>query len=90
VISYVPSKRLPTSLWVSLKRGSKSKTICKKSPQVSNALHNVFFLGKEQLEELKNIKKVKEPVMTAEERASKINKQEIKGTGNILALIKYK
>jgi len=39
---------------------------------------------------LKNIKKVKEPVMTAEERASKINKQEIKGTGNILALIKYK
>ena len=28
--------------------------------------------------------------MTAEERASKINKQEIKGTGNILALIKYK
>ena len=37
--------------------------------------------GKEQLEALKNIKKVKEPMLTAEEKASKVNKQEIKGTG---------
>jgi hypothetical protein len=39
------------------------------------------FLGKEQLEELKNMKKEKGPILTAEEKASKLNKQEIKGTG---------
>ena len=33
------------------------------------------------LEELKKIKKKKEPLLTAEEKASKKNKQEIKGTG---------
>ena len=33
------------------------------------------------LEELKKIKKKKEPLLTAEEKASKQNKQEIKGTG---------
>ena len=38
-------------------------------------------IGKEQLEELKKMKKVKEPILTAEEKASKVNKQEIKGTG---------
>jgi hypothetical protein len=42
--------------------------------------------GKEQLEELKQIKKVKEPMLTPEERASKVNKQEIKGTGNKLII----
>ena len=38
-------------------------------------------LGKEQLEALKNMKKVAEPILTAEEKASKVNKAEIKGTG---------
>lgn len=41
-------------------------------------------LGKEQLEALKNVKKVKEPMLTAEEKASKVNRQEIKGTGKEL------
>ena len=63
--------------------------ICKKSLLVSNALLYLIILGKEQLEELKKIKKVKEPVMTAEEKASKINKQEIKGTGKIITLITF-
>jgi hypothetical protein len=39
------------------------------------------FLGKEQLEALKNMKKVSEPILTADEKASKTNKAEIKGTG---------
>jgi hypothetical protein len=39
------------------------------------------MIGKDQLEELKKMKKVKEPILTAEEKASKSNKQEIKGTG---------
>ena len=33
------------------------------------------------MEELKNMKKVSEPILTAEEKASKVNKAEIKGTG---------
>jgi hypothetical protein len=33
------------------------------------------------LEALKNMKKVVEPILTAEEKASKVNKAEIKGTG---------
>ena len=33
------------------------------------------------MEALKNQKKSKEPILTAEERASKANKAEIKGTG---------
>ena len=37
--------------------------------------------GKEQLEALKKMKKVSEPILTVEEKASKINKAEIKGTG---------
>ena len=45
------------------------------------------ILGKEQLEELKRIKKVKEPLLTQEERASKVNKQEIKGTGTSYSVI---
>ena len=65
--------------------------ICKRSLQVSNLtwaqIDTIlqFFvyhpLGKEQLEELKNMKKVVEPILTAEEKASKTNKAEIKGTG---------
>lgn len=38
-------------------------------------------VGKEQLEALKKMKKVSEPILTPEERASKVNKAEIKGTG---------
>jgi hypothetical protein len=45
------------------------------------------IIGKEQLEELKNIKKVREPMLTAEEKASKVNKQEIKGTGFNLEMV---
>ena len=41
----------------------------------------LHVLGKEQLEELKNMKKVSEPILTAEEKSSKTNKAEIKGTG---------
>ena len=40
-----------------------------------------LIIGKEQLEALKNMKKVAEPILTAEEKASKTNKAEIKGTG---------
>ena len=40
-------------------------------------------IGKEQLEELKKMKKTKEPILTVEEKASKSNKQEIKGTGKL-------
>lgn len=41
---------------------------------------------KAQLEELKNQKKVKEPILTAEERASAINEAEIKGTGFVMEM----
>lgn len=41
----------------------------------------MYIIGKEQLEELKKMKKVKEPLLTAEEKLSKQNKQELKGTG---------
>ena len=37
-------------------------------------LMTVTLIGKEQLEELKQMKKVKEPIMTAEEKASVVNK----------------
>jgi len=40
-----------------------------------------FQIVKAQLEELKNQKKVHEPILTAEEKASAINEAEIKGTG---------
>jgi len=39
---------------------------------------------KAQLEELKNQKKTKEPILTSDERASAINEAEIKGTGFIM------
>ena len=39
------------------------------------------FIGKDQLEALKKMKKVVEPILTAEEKASQQNKAEIKGTG---------
>ena len=32
------------------------------------------------------MKKVREPMLTAEEKATKVNKQEIKGTGKIIIL----
>ena len=35
------------------------------------------------MEELKKMKKTKEPILTVEEKASKSNKQEIKGTGKL-------
>lgn len=37
--------------------------------------------GKDQLEELKKIKKVKEPILSGEERASKVNKADVKARG---------
>ena len=43
--------------------------------------------GKEQLEALKNEKKVKEPIFTPEEKASKQNKTEIKGTGFLMDMV---
>ena len=62
---------------------------CRRFQQVSKCKSiNDFFdtssnliIGKEQLEALKNMKKVAEPILTAEEKASKTNKAEIKGTG---------
>ena len=39
---------------------------------------------KAQLEELKNQKKVREPILTADEKASAVNEAEIKGTGYIM------
>ena len=38
-------------------------------------------IGKEHLEELRKVKKIKEPLLTAEEKASQVNKDIIKGTG---------
>ena len=38
-------------------------------------------IGKEQLEALKNMKKVAEPILTAEEKAYKVNKADIKVQG---------
>ena len=46
-----------------------------------------MFEGKEQLEALKKMKKVSEPILTPEERASKVNKAEIKGTGFQMQMI---
>ena len=68
------------SLWIVYK----SKMIYRRFLQVSkhdNSIHRKINIGKEQLEELKNMKKVAEPIFTAEEKASKVNKAEIKGTG---------
>jgi hypothetical protein len=39
------------------------------------------------LEELKNMKKVSEPILTPEERASKVNKADIKGQGFIMQMV---
>jgi hypothetical protein len=39
-------------------------------------------VGKEQLEELKKVKKIKEPLLTAEEKAAIVNKAEVKARGN--------
>ena len=43
--------------------------------------------GKEQLEALKNIKKSNEPIFTPEEKASKVNKADIKGQGFIMNMV---
>jgi len=77
-----PSKTLRTSPTPSLAKEFKSKTISKKSLLVSPLQTTLsLFLGKEQLEALRNMKKVAEPILTAEEKSSKVNKAEIKGTG---------
>ncbi len=51
--------------------------------KLPNHCYNISSVnvGKELLEEMRKIKKPKEPMFTAEEKASKTNKQEIKGTG---------
>ena len=54
--------------------------------QIQNDLQKISA-GKEQLEALKNMKKVAEPILTAEEKASKTNKAEIKGTGFELQMV---
>ena len=48
---------------------------------------NFFCIGKDQLEELRKTKKVKEPVLTAEEKASITNKADIKFTGRFILKI---
>ena len=53
--------------------------LTKERVQIQNDLQKISA-GKEQLEALKNMKKVAEPILTAEEKSSKVNKQEIKGT----------
>ena len=74
----------------SLVRESRSRMTCRRFQQVSKCSKARFIvvhtssnliIGKEQLEALKNMKKVAEPILTAEEKASKTNKAEIKGTG---------
>lgn len=45
-----------------------------------------IFTVKAQLEELKNQKKVNEPILTQEEKASVVNEAEIKGTGFIMSM----
>ena len=54
---------------------------CKSINDFFDTSSNCLIIGKEQLEALKNMKKVAEPILTAEEKASKTNKAEIKGTG---------
>ena len=52
--------------------------------KISHGTHHNYYkahLGKDIMNELKKIKKVKEPLLTAEEKATKVNKAEIKGTG---------
>jgi orotidine-5'-phosphate decarboxylase len=65
----------------SLRRESRFRTTSKRSLLVGNSqnlsIFNCdlttfhFYSGKEMLEELKKIKKKKEPLLTAEEKASK-------------------
>ena len=54
--------------------------------QIQNDLQKISA-GKEQLEALKKMKKVAEPILTAEERASRVNKAEIKGTGFQMTMV---
>lgn len=78
-----PSKTLRTSQTPLLAKEFKSKTISRRSLQVGSILAtlSMVLIGKEQLEALKKMKKVAEPILTVEEKASKVNKAEIKGTG---------
>lgn len=57
-----------------------ANALTKDRVQIQNDLQKISA-GKEQLEELQNMKKVSEPILTPEERASKTNKAEIKGQG---------
>ena len=57
-----------------------AEALTKERTKIQNDLQKISA-GKEQLEALKNMKKVAEPILTAEEKSSKNNKQEIKGTG---------
>ncbi len=52
---------------------------CRRSQLVS--ISPLIRSGKDQLDALKNQKKIKEPILTVEERASEQNSAEIKGTG---------
>jgi len=45
-----------------------------------------IYKVKAQLEELKNQKKINEPILTQEEKASVVNEAEIKGTGFIMSM----
>ena len=60
-----------------------ANALTKDRVQIQNDLQKISA-GKEQLEELKNMKKVSEPILTPEERASKVNKADIKGQGFIM------
>lgn len=67
----------------------RSRTIYKKSQLVSTDFAFILnaFIGKDQLEALKNIKKVNEPIYTPEEKASIVNKAEIKGQGFQMTMV---
>ena len=63
-----------------------AKALTQPRAQIQNDLQKISA-GKEQLEALKKMKKVAEPILTAEERASKVNKAEIKGTGFQMSMV---
>ena len=63
-----------------------ANALTKDRVQIQNDLQKISA-GKEQLEELKNMKKVSEPILTPEERASKVNKADIKGQGFIMQMV---
>jgi len=67
----------------------RSRTIFKKYQLVNTVFIFILnvFKGKDQLEALKNIKKVNEPIYTPEEKASIVNKAEIKGQGFQMTMV---